>query len=71
MPREFVKIRHLLFFPIVIAQLLRHFGAVHDLSCGSCSTRPGCGKICRNFRCADDTMRQWWSNTMARELVVP
>jgi hypothetical protein len=44
---------------------------VRKISTGSCSTQPGCGKICSNSRCALDTALPSWSNRMARELVVP
>jgi hypothetical protein len=44
---------------------------VAQISPASCSTQPGCGKICRNSRCASETTRPSRSNTIARELVVP
>ena len=44
---------------------------VLQISRGSCSTQPGCGKICRNSRCAMATMAPPASKTMARELDVP
>ncbi len=44
---------------------------VVQMSSGSCSTQPGCGKICRNSRCALATMRPCSSKTMLRELEVP
>ena len=42
-----------------------------QISCGSCSTQPGCGKICVNSFCATARIAPSWSKTMARELVVP
>src|SRR2546421_8854465 len=44
---------------------------VAQISVASCSTQPGLGKIWRNSFCADATTLPLWSNTMARELVVP
>ena len=44
---------------------------VAQISIGSCSTHPGCGKICRNSCCATARTVPAWSNTSARELVVP
>ena len=44
---------------------------VAQISLASCSTQPGCGKICRNSRCAMATMRPLAWKTMARELEVP
>jgi hypothetical protein len=41
------------------------------ISSGSCSTHPGCGKICVNSFLADDTGNPIWSKIIARELVVP
>ena len=43
----------------------------HQVASGSCSTQPGCGKICRNSRCAMATTLPRPSNTMLRELDVP
>src|SRR6267142_3806964 len=42
-----------------------------QISRGSCSTQPGCGKICRSSRWAAATAEPESSKTMARELVVP
>src|SRR5689334_15068421 len=42
-----------------------------QISFGSCSTQPGCGKICRNSRCASATIWPRASKTIARELDVP
>ena len=42
-----------------------------QISEASCSTHPGCGKICSCSFCAADTMRPDRSNTMNRVLVVP
>src|SRR6476620_3308757 len=42
-----------------------------QISIGSCSTQPGCGKICRNSRCATALIPPSRSNRIARELVVP
>ena len=42
-----------------------------QISIASCSTQPGCGKICVNSHCALATMRPTSSNTMLRELEVP
>ena len=42
-----------------------------QISLGSCSTQPAAGKICVNSFCATALMAPSWSNTMARELVVP
>ncbi len=44
---------------------------VAQISCGSCSTQPGFGKIWRNSCCAIDTIDPLRSKTIARELVVP
>ena len=44
---------------------------VCQISLASCSTHPGCGKCWVNSRCAMATTRPPWSNTTARELVVP
>src|SRR5213596_2159589 len=44
---------------------------VAQISVASCSTQPGVGKIWRNSFCAEATTLPLWSNTMARELVVP
>src|SRR5213595_317388 len=44
---------------------------VAQISVASCSTQPGVGKIWRNSFCANATTLPLWSNTMARELVVP
>ena len=44
---------------------------VDQISCGSCSTQPGCGYICGNSFCATETMLPARSNNTARELVVP
>ena len=45
--------------------------SVAQISCGSCSTQPACGKICRNSFCATPRIAPSRSKTMARELVVP
>ena len=42
-----------------------------QISSGSCSTQPGCGKICGNSRWATAATAPPWSKRMARELVVP
>src|SRR6185369_9397410 len=42
-----------------------------QISFGSCSTQPGCGKIWRNSRCASATIWPRASKTIARELDVP
>ena len=42
-----------------------------QISCGSCSTQPACGKICVNSFCATAVIAPSRSNTIARELVVP
>jgi len=44
---------------------------VAQISCGSCSTHPGLGKICRNSFWATAAIAPSRSNRMARELVVP
>ena len=44
---------------------------VRQISSASCSTQPGCGKICRNSACAIERTVPDSSNTIARELVVP
>src|SRR5207237_10534447 len=44
---------------------------VLHISLGSCSTQPGCGKICVNSFCAMLFIIPFLSNTIARELVVP
>src|SRR5690606_25522185 len=41
------------------------------ISAASCSTHPGCGKCCVNSRWATARMAPAWSNSIARELVVP
>ena len=41
-----------------------------QISIGSCSTQPALGKICSCSSWPEETMCPW-SNTMARELVVP
>ena len=42
-----------------------------QISLASCSTQPGCGKICSNSRCETESMLPSLSKTMARLLVVP
>ncbi len=42
-----------------------------QISSGSCSTQPGCGKCWANSRCAAPRLRPRPSRTMARELDVP
>ncbi len=44
---------------------------VLKISFASCSTQPGCGKICWNSRCATDFGAPFSSKRIARELVVP
>ncbi len=42
-----------------------------QISAGSCSTQPACGKICSCSIWPTETMLPLWSKTMARVLVVP
>jgi hypothetical protein len=44
---------------------------VAQISLGSCSTHPGCGKIWPNSFCAFPRIDPRSSKTIARELVVP
>ncbi len=44
---------------------------VDRMSCGSCSTQPGCGYIWRKGRCTRPTMPPLRSTSMARDDVVP
>src|SRR5262245_2031201 len=48
-----------------------HSSWVRQISRGSCSTHPGCGKSCVVSRCASARISPARSNTIARELVVP
>ncbi len=42
-----------------------------QISAGSCSTQPACGKICSCSSWPEETMLPPWSKMMARVLVVP
>ena len=45
--------------------------SVAQISIGSCSTQPGCGKCCVNSFWLTDRALPSWSKTMARLLLVP
>ena len=57
--------------PCLAMSSVRHPSCEKRISCGLCSTQPGCGKICWNGRCTQSTIRPSRSMSTARELVVP